>query len=80
MLKSLLEVRRQVLHNNNEPQRLPIGIIVGEVEASFEQYQRWLKLATSFSVGFAGTRRLFVGLKSVADDRKTAKFYWMFGW
>ncbi|KAJ5109038.1 hypothetical protein N7456_005713 [Penicillium angulare] len=73
-------VRRQLLHNNNEPERLPIGIVVGQVEATPEQYQRWLELATSFSVCFTDTRRLFVGLKSVSADLKTANFYWMFGW
>ncbi|KAJ5273388.1 hypothetical protein N7478_008513 [Penicillium angulare] len=73
-------VRRQLLENDNEPERLPIGIVVGQVEATPEQYQRWLKFATSFSVGFTDTRRLFIGLKSVSADLKTANFYWMFGW
>ncbi|KAJ5688796.1 hypothetical protein N7462_003188 [Penicillium macrosclerotiorum] len=74
------QVRRQLLNSHDEPQRLPIGIVVGQVEATHEQYQRWLKLGTSLSIGFTDTRRLFVGLKSVSKDLRKAQFYWMFGW
>lgn len=73
-------MRKQLLQGQQEPQRLPIGIIIGEVNATKEQYQKWLKIATSFSVGFADTRRLFVGLKGVSADLNQAHIYWMFGW
>lgn len=73
-------MRRQLLQGENEPQQLPTGIIVGEVLANPEQYQRWLKLAASFAVGMADERRLFIGLKGVSADLSEAHFYWMFGW
>ena len=74
-------VRNQLLQQSrDEPQRLGLGIIVGEVEAHPEQYRKWLKLAASFSVGFADSCRLFIGLKSVAEDQSKAQFYWMCCW
>lgn len=64
----------------SRPKSLPIGIIVGELNATEEQFKRWRRLANSFFIGYAGVRRLFVGLKSVAADGKSAKYYWIFGW
>ncbi|KAF4987987.1 hypothetical protein FGRMN_10035 [Fusarium graminum] len=63
-----------------EPARLPIGIVIGQLVATQDQYERWMKLANSFFVGFADTRRLFIGVKDVADDLQSAQYYWMFGW
>ncbi|KAF5667140.1 FAD NAD(P)-binding domain-containing protein [Fusarium heterosporum] len=63
-----------------EPARLPIGIVIGQLVATQGQYERWMKLGNSFFVGFADTRRLFIGVKDVADDLQSAQYYWMFGW
>lgn len=74
-------VRDQLLPDPGlRPKNLPVGIIVGELSANEEQLKRWQKLANSFFIGYAGLRRLFVGLKSVASDGKSAKYYWIFGW
>jgi hypothetical protein len=53
---------------------------VGELTATKEQYQKWMKYATSFYIGFDATQRVFIGLKSVADDQESAVYYWMVGW
>ena len=75
------QVRNQLLPDPNlRPKYLPIGLIVGELTANEEQYNRWMKIATSFFIGNETSRRLFVGLKSVASDRKTARYYWITGW
>ena len=74
-------VRNQLLPDSTlRPKNLPVGIILGELNASEEQFKRWRQLANSFFIGYAGLRRLFVGLKSVASDAKSAKYYWIFGW
>jgi flavin-dependent dehydrogenase len=74
-------VRSQLLPNSSQrPKSLPVGIIVGELTATEDQLKRWRKLANSFFIGYAGPRRLFVGLKSVAPDGMSAKYYWIFGW
>ncbi|KAF4445492.1 FAD/NAD(P)-binding domain-containing protein [Fusarium austroafricanum] len=75
-------VRRQLAAGtpDAEPARLPIGLVIGQLVATRDQYERWMKLANSFCVGFADTRRLFVGVKDVAEDLKSAQYYWMFGW
>ena len=74
-------VRDQLLPDlRQRPQNRPVGIIVGELTATEDQLKRWRKLANSFFIGYAGLRRLFVGLKSVAPDGKSAKYYWIFGW
>lgn len=74
-------VRSQLLPDPAaRPSYRPQGIIVGELDATEEQYHRWIKIANSFFIGYASLRRMFVGLKSVAPDGKSAKYYWMFGW
>ena len=74
-------MRNQLIPDpNKRPQRLPMGIVVGELLANEDQYQRWSKIATSFFIGKTGSIRLFVGLKSVAPDRKSAKYYWIIVW
>lgn len=74
-------VRDQLLPDPSlRPKSLPVGIIVGELNANEEQIGRWRKIANSFFIGYAGLRRLFVGLKSVAPDGKSARYYWIFGW
>jgi flavin-dependent dehydrogenase len=74
-------VRDQLLSNSNlRPEPVPLGIVVGEVEATEEQFKRWKKLANTFFIGYAGIRRMFVGLKSVAADEKGARYYWFFFW
>ena len=60
--------------------RLNLGVVVGELTATEEQYQRWIKIAASFYVGTMGGRRIFVGLKSIAKDGKNARYYWLFTW
>ena len=60
--------------------QLDMGAIVGEMTASEEQYQRWRNIAESFYVGGAKSSRIFVGVVSVAEDQKTARYYWGFNW
>ncbi len=73
-------VRKQLLGDSIDgPQYVRMGIIVGEVTATEEQCKVWMKNATSFYIGYAGSRRIFVGLKNVNPD-KSAKYYWFFGW
>lgn len=59
---------------------VPMGIIVGEVDATKEQFKRWKRLATTFFVGYAGKRRMFLGLKNIAADGRSARYYWFFFW
>ncbi|RDW82376.1 hypothetical protein BP6252_03488 [Coleophoma cylindrospora] len=73
------KVRQQLLPEIG-PKHLPMGVIVGQLTATQAQYQKWMKAATSFYVGFSQGRRVFVGLKSIADDKKSAEYYWIFGW
>lgn len=62
------------------PDYVPMGIIVGELIATEDQYRAWMNTAASFFIGLAGDRRIFVGLKAVAKNQKSAKYYWLFGW
>lgn len=74
-------VRDQLFPNPDQrPKSLSLGIVVGESEANEEQFARWRKLGNSFFIGYAPQRRLFIGLKNVAADGRSAKYYWIFGW
>ena len=74
-------VRDQLLPGSNQrPEAVPLGIVVGEVEATEEQFKRWTKIANTFFIGYAGIRRMFIGLKSVGSNGKSARYYWFFFW
>ncbi|KAL9074953.1 MAG: hypothetical protein Q9157_004182 [Trypethelium eluteriae] len=81
LTKPLDPVRHQLLpYANTGTNRLNLGVIMGEVIAPEEQYRRWSEIAASFYVGVSDGRRIFVGLKSIADDQKSAQYYWMYTW
>lgn len=74
-------VRDQLITSTSlKPKPVPLGMVVGEVDATEKQFKRWTKLANTFFIGYAGSRRMFVGLKSVAADGKSARYYWFFFW
>lgn len=76
-------VRDQLLPDSpeNRPQALPMGVIVGQLTATKEQYQRWMKtFAPSLFIGLAGHRHVAIGLKEISKNLESAGYYWIFGW
>lgn len=62
------------------PRPIPLGNITCIVDLDEEQYLRQLKLARSFYLAHSPNHRLFVGVRSIAADRKSASFYWRLSW
>ncbi|KAK3941443.1 hypothetical protein QBC46DRAFT_382699 [Diplogelasinospora grovesii] len=67
--------------------KLPIGILVGEVELSGDDMIRQLELAHSAYVTWGKvpsdqqqTVMMFAGLNEVHPDGKSGKYYWLVGW
>jgi hypothetical protein len=59
---------------------IPIGILVGEVTLTPEQYTRQLELGRSFHMAFGKEKRFFTAPKSIAADRKSALYHWLLSW
>ena len=74
-------VRANLFHDNPLKLRdLPLALVGGVTTLTKEQYEQQFKLGTSFYLVLAEDKRIFVGLKNVADDKATAEYYWMHSW
>ena len=76
-----LLVRAQLL--GPDPPRLnivPVGMITGELQLSREEYERQIAIAPSFYILYGHEARVFVGLRSISEDKSTAQYYWMATW
>lgn len=72
-------VRKQLLPETR-PQCLPMGAILGELEATKDQYERWMGLGVSWFSAFADDLRVTILLSSVSPQLGKADYYWVFGW
>lgn len=75
-------VRAQLFASSPEirPEHISMGVAVGELTATPEQYKRWMQLATSFFPVLADGRRIVIALKEMAADLSSAQYYWLFNW
>ncbi|MCJ1310402.1 hypothetical protein MMC25_004066 [Agyrium rufum] len=75
------KVRAQLLAPNPPELNInPIAMISGETRLTKEQYERQMAIATSFYIVFEGTYRVFIGLRDIAADLQSAKYYWQYTW
>ncbi|MCJ1303021.1 hypothetical protein MMC08_005827 [Hypocenomyce scalaris] len=58
----------------------PLACLIGEVALSRAQYERQLKLAHSAYACHGNGFRFFAGVKSIATNRESARYYWMLSW
>ncbi|KAL9120923.1 MAG: hypothetical protein Q9187_002520 [Circinaria calcarea] len=66
----------------NPPQlnRIPLGLVMGQVSLPKSQYEQQLAISPSFYFCYGKGFGLFNGLMEISKDKSTADYYWMLSW